>query len=237
MFDDALAAAGQIFTPPFRKALLKTMLLTLALLALVWLGLEKLLAAALAHPYPWLANPWVATALSIFAGIGLFVGLAFLLAPTSFVVAGFFFDDLAEEVERELDPKQAPGRAPPFGEATWVALKFAAVSLAVNLAALLLLLVPGVNGVAFFAANAYLFGRGYFELAAMRYLPFADVRRLRSANELRLFVAGLFMAAMLAVPVLNLLTPIFGTAFMVRVARRIMRKPIVERPWSNFRGA
>jgi CysZ protein len=42
-------------------------------------------------------------------------------------------------------------------------------------------------------------------------------------NALRLFAAGLVMAALLAVPVINLLTPLFGTAFMVRVARNIMR--------------
>ncbi len=42
-------------------------------------------------------------------------------------------------------------------------------------------------------------------------------------NALRLFGAGLVMAAILAVPVFNLLTPLFGTAFMVRVARNIMR--------------
>jgi CysZ protein len=31
----------------------------------------------------------------------------------------------------------------------------------------------------------------------------------------------LFIAAFLAVPILNLLTPLFGTAFMVRLHRRI----------------
>jgi CysZ protein len=87
----------------------------------------------------------------------------------------------------------------------------------------LLLLVPGVNAAAFFGANAYLLGRGYFELAASRYLPLAEVLRLREKNALRLFVAGLVMAAVIAVPVFNLLTPLFGTAFMVRIARDIMR--------------
>lgn len=231
MFDDALAAASQIFTPPFRRVLLKTMALTLALLGLVWIGLEKFLVALVALPYPWLA-----TGLSVLGGVGLFIGLAFLIAPASFVVAGFFFDELAEDVERELDPSQAPGRPPALGEATWLALKFAAVSLVVNLAALLLLLVPGVNAVAFFGANAYLFGRGYFELAAMRHRTFAEVRRLRLAHELRLFVAGLFVAAVLAIPIANLLAPLFGTAFMVRVSWRILRKPGGDAPWSRYRG-
>ena len=224
MFDDAVAAANQIFTPKFRNVLLKTMALTLALLGLIWIILERLIVAALHLPYPWLT-----TALTWISGVGLFVGLAFLVTPASFIVAGFFFDELAEAVERDLDPNEAPGRALALGDATWLSLKFSAVSLLVNIVALMLLLVPGVNAVAFFGANAYLFGRGYFELAAMRYLPAAEVRRLRKLHELRLFAAGLVMAAMLAVPVVNLVTPLFGAAFMVRVSRSIMRKPIRQK--------
>jgi CysZ protein len=53
---------------------------------------------------------------------------------------------------------------------------------------------------------------------------------LRRSNELPLFMAGLVMAAMLAVPFVNLLTPLFGTAFMVRIAGSIMRKPTRRPP-------
>src|SRR5689334_23015567 len=94
MFADALAAAREILTPPFRAVLIKTLLITLAVLALVWLGLDRLITGYIAVPYPWLA-----TALSILTGVGLFVGLAFLVAPISSMVAGLFLDDLAERVE------------------------------------------------------------------------------------------------------------------------------------------
>ncbi|MGH6813701.1 MAG: sulfate transporter family protein [Methylocella sp.] len=218
MFDAALAAASQILTPPFRLVLWKTLALTLALLALVWIALHKLIVAGVALPYP-----WAATALSLIGGVSLFIGLAFLVAPVSFIVAGFFFDELAEAVEHELAPGEAPGRALSLGDATWLSVKFSIVALGVNLVALLLLLVPGVNAAAFFGANAYLSGRGYFELAASRYLPPGEVRRLREMYGLRLFGAGLVMTAILAVPGLNLLMPLFGTAFMVRIARNIMR--------------
>jgi len=223
VLDAAMAAAAQIFTPPFRKVLWKTLALTLALLALAWVGLEKLIVALLALPIA-APYPWVTTVLTIIGGVGLVIGLAFLVTPVSFIVAGLFFDELAEHAEVELDPAGA-GRAMPLGDAVWVAVQFAAVALAVNLVALLLLFVPGVNALAFFGANAYLFGRGYFELAALRHLPAPEVARLRRANELQLFVAGLVMAGMLAIPFVNLLTPLFGTAFMVRIADSIMRNP------------
>jgi CysZ protein len=218
MLDAALAAARQIFTKPFRAVLWKTLALTLALLGLAWVGLHKLVVAGAALPYP-----WAATALSFLSGIGLFIGLAFLITPVSFLVAGFFFDELAEAVERGINPGEPPGQAVPLADAIWLSLKFSAVALAINLVALLLLLVPVVNAVAFFGANAYLYGRGYFELTAARYLPLDEVHRLRRMNELRLIAAGAVMAAILAVPILNLLTPLFSAAFMVRVAGKIIR--------------
>jgi CysZ protein len=228
MIEDALAAARQILTPPFRTVLWKTLALTLTLLALVWAVLHKLLVAG-ALPVSW-AHSWTATALSLISGAGLFAGLAFLVTPVSFIVAGYFFDELAEAVELTLAPGKAPGRAMAIHEALWLSVKFAAVALGVNAAALLLLLVPGVNAAAFFGANAYLSGRGYFELAAARHVPFSEVRRLRKANELRLFGAGLVVAALLAVPLLNLLTPLFATAFFVRIADKILRRNGNGRP-------
>jgi CysZ protein len=81
MLDAALAAARQILTPPFRRVLWKTLALTFALLALVWALLHKLIVAGTA-----LAHPWAATALSWLSGVGLFVGLAFLIPPISFIV-------------------------------------------------------------------------------------------------------------------------------------------------------
>jgi CysZ protein len=225
MFEDVLAAADDVLTPPFRRALVKTMLFTLVLLALLWAAMEKLLAGALALPYPWLTS-----ALTLIGGAGLMISLAFLIPSASFLIAGFFFDDLADGVERDLSQGEAAGKPLAIHDALWLAIRFSAVALAVNLAALLLLFIPGVNALAFFAANAYLFGRGYFELAALRHLPPDEVRRLRKLNEPRLFAAGLILAAMLAVPLLNLLTPLFGTALFVRIAAGIMRKRNVNAP-------
>ena len=103
--------------------------------------------------------------------------------------------------------------------------RFALVSLAVNLVALLVFLLPGVNILVFFVANAYLLGREYFELAALRYRPLAEVRILRRKHAVMLFVCGLFIAAFVAVPIVNLLTPLFGTAFMVRMHKRLTARP------------
>ncbi|MBV9393729.1 MAG: sulfate transporter family protein [Methylobacteriaceae bacterium] len=216
MLDDALAAFRQIFTPPFRAVLFKTLALTLLLLGLVWFGLDQLVLHFIN-----VQTAWVATLLSIVTGVGLFIGLAFLLAPTSSLVAGLFLDELAAIVERDIYPSDRIGRALPAGYAVWLAMRFALLSAIVNLIALVLLLVPGINAIAFFVANAYLLSREFFELAALRYSPLEEVRALRRRHPMRIFVAGLLIAALLAVPILNLLTPLFGVAFMVRLHKRI----------------
>ena len=223
MFSDAIDAFNQILTPPFRKVLVRSLALTLAVLALVWLGLDRLATSWMTTPWPWLD-----TLIAIAAALGLLVGLVFLVAPVSALVAGFYLDELAETVERSIAPERL-GRALPGGQAMWLAVKFAAVSVLVNLLALALLLLPGINILAFFGANAYLLGREYFELAALRYRPLGEVRAMRSAHGLYLFVCGLFIAALVAIPVLNLLTPLFATAFMVRIHKRLAPLPQAPR--------
>jgi CysZ protein len=211
----AFAAFAQIFTPPFRRVFWKTLGLTLLLLVLVFVAVEGALTHFLVLPYHWLA-----TSLTLLAALALLIGFAFAITPVSFLVAGFFFDELAGIVEAEIDP-QHPGRTAPLGQQIRVAVVFALLALALNIVALALLLVPGVNALIFLLVNAYLLGRGYFELAALRYLPAADIARLRRAHEFQIFLAGMFIAALAAVPVANLLTPLFGAALMVRIHDKI----------------
>ena len=143
------------------------------------------------------------------------------MAPVSSEVAGFFIDDLAEHVERDLDPLAPPGRPLRIVPALVLSVRFGALQFVVTALALLLLLVPGINAVAFIGANAYLLGRQYFEFIALRHLSPAEAATLRRRHAGRIFLAGLVMALMVSVPVLNLITPLFGAAFMVRVFKRL----------------
>ena len=48
---------------------------------------------------------------------------------------------------------------------------------------------------------------------------------MRRTHSLDIFIAGLFIAAMAAIPVVNLLTPLFGAAFMVRLHKIFSQRP------------
>ena len=136
-------------------------------------------------------------------------------------MAGLFQDEIAGTVERLGYPADPPGRDVPLMRGLWHTVKFTGIVILGNILALLLLLIPVVNIAAFFVVNGYLLGREYFEAAAMRFHSEADTKRLRQDNAVTVFAAGLVIAAVLAVPILNLVTPIFATSFMVHLHKRI----------------
>lgn len=232
LFYAAFAAWRQVLSRPFRTLLWRSLALTVALLGLIWFGVTRLLSYYLqGHPlstdYP------ILDGFAFFlAGAGLFVALAYILPAVSALVAGYFLDDAAEIVERTDFSGEPPGRALPLGQALLYGLRFAGLSLLVNLVALMLFFVPVVNLVAFFAANAYLLGREYFELAALRFRPGPEAARMRVEHRPTVLLAGAMMAGLLLVPVLNLLTPLFGIALMVQVHKRLSARALPE-GWSG----
>lgn len=219
MFQAASRAMSQVFEPQFRSIFWKLLGFTLAVLLVIWILLQGLVASFVDLPYPWLN-----TVLSILTGIGAFIGLGFLVAPVSALFAGLFQDDIADIVERTDYPMDLPGKAMPVLPSIILALKFTGVVILGNLFALMLLLVPGINLVAFFLVNGYLLGREFFEFAANRFMPPQEARRLRKAHGSTVFIGGLVIAALLAVPILNLITPIFATIFMMHLFKRIQAR-------------
>ena len=215
----AFAAIEQIFTRPFRAVLVKTIALTIAILTVGGIALESAVLRYVTLPHA----AWLAATIHAVAGLGILAAAVLLITPVAFLVASFFFDQLAEHVEVDLAGESHRGRPLPFAQAGWVALRFSAVRLVVNRLALVLLFVPGLNLIAFFGANAYLLGRGFFELAALRHCSPAQTRELLHRHNVRILLAGCLCAALAATPVFNLLTPLFATALLVRVAHPFVR--------------
>jgi CysZ protein len=220
----AFAAARQVFSPPLRQLLWRSIGFTLLLLGLAWWALVKGLGAWMAG-HPLAADyPMLDSTLVFLAGAGLVVGFAYILPAVSALVAGAFLDDAALAVETSDFPSDPPGRPISLGLSIAYGLRFAALALAVNLVALLLIFVPVVNIVAFFGANAYLLSREYFEMAAGRFRTIEEARRLRRDNRATILAGGAVMAGLMMVPIANLLTPLFGIALMVHLHKRIARR-------------
>lgn len=226
---------GDVLSPSFRQIVLKAVLL--AVLVLIAVG------AALYQGVGWVLNNGEAWAVATFgpnaagpagiveaiaaiiAGLGLVVGLIFLIPPVSAVVATLFLDDVAAKIETTHYAADPPGRPLPIPTAVWEGLKFFGVVLLVNLAALPTLLIAGAGVIVFFLANAYLLSREFFELAAFRAEGVTAGRARRRAHAGRIFLFGLPIAALAAVPVVNLIVPVFGTTLMVHLHKALAGSP------------
>jgi len=223
----AMAAAGRLLGAEFRAVFFKTLGLTVLVLIGLWFAITGLfdafaidpLAAMLPELPDWAG--WLGLLAAILAGLALALGLGLLIAPVTALIAGLFLDDVAEIVEREDYPRDPPGRALPMATSVIVSVKFLGLVVLGNLLALVLLLVPGVNLVAFFVVNGYLLGREFFEFAAMRFRDEADAKALRRRHAGTVFAAGLVIALVLSVPVVNLLTPLFAAAMMVHLHKMV----------------
>lgn len=230
MLDDAITAVTQMFSPPLRAILAKSIALALALIVVAAITLERLIvywlgvggasvettlgpqAHAPVHAFAWL--------LSLAAGFGIVAGSIFLMPAVTAIVGSFFADRIGDEVERAHYPADPPGKALPLALALWEGFKTALLAVAIYLVAMPLLLFAGFGAVIFFLATAYILGREYFELAAMRFRPPAEAKALRKRNAAMVFVGGLFIAAFVSIPIVNLATPLFAMAFMVHLHKR-----------------
>lgn len=231
MFDAAIKALSQILSPSMRAILFKAMGLALVLIVIVAIGLHRLLSwfatSGEISVEAWLGPAFhtpltiVAWIVSIAAGFGILFGSVMLMPAVTSLVASVFVDDVAEEVERTHYPAESTGRALPLVRSLAEGTRTALLTLVVYLIALPFLFVAGAGLVVFFLATAYLLGREYFELAAMRFRPASEAKAMRKKNAAAVFTAGLLIAAFVSIPVVNLATPLFAMAFMVHMHKRL----------------
>jgi CysZ protein len=198
--------------------LFKSLGLTILALIAAWFGLGWLI-----DTFVTLERGWLDNLVQVISGLALLVGAVFLVVPVTALVASLFLDDIAEVVEATHYPGEPTGRPLPTLMALKEAVGFTLVVIVVNLGALMLLLVPGINAIIFLLANGYLLGREYFELAALRFRPKAEVKALRRAHGGKVFLAGLVITGLVAIPIVNLLTPLFATALMVHLHKSLSR--------------
>ncbi|MGY3441534.1 MULTISPECIES: sulfate transporter family protein [unclassified Bradyrhizobium] len=240
MFDAAVKALSQILSPPMRSILWRSIGLALVLITVLAIGLQRLLSWLADAGEVWaegMLGPnfhstlhvlsWI---ISISAGLGVVLGGIFLMPAITSLVASLFVDDVADHVEREHYPADHPGVALPVTLATIEGIKTALLTILVYLVALPFVLFAGAGFIIFFIATAWLLGREYFELVAMRFRSPDDAKAMRKENAATVFTAGLFIAAFVSIPIVNLATPLFGMAFMVHMYKRLSgpRRELIE---------
>jgi uncharacterized protein involved in cysteine biosynthesis len=231
MLDAAVKALSQMLSPPMRSILWRSIGVALVLITVLAVGLQRLLSWFATYGETWLEGllgpgwhssldvlSWI---VSIAAGLGVVFGGIFLMPAITSLVASLFVDDVADHVEREHYPADRPGAALPFALAMREGVKTALLTILVYLVVLPLVFFAGAGFLVFFLATAWLLGREYFELAAMRFRSPEEAKAMRRDNATTIYAAGLIIAAFVSIPIVNLATPIFGMAFMVHMHKRL----------------
>ncbi|MET4898175.1 EI24 domain-containing protein [Sphingomonadaceae bacterium jetA1] len=212
---------AQLGDPAFRRVLIRSLALTLAIFALAGIGLWWGIRAVL---HGWLgdqAGNWSAALVVLVEVVTLW--LAFRAVAVA--VVGLFADAIVAAVEARHYPQAlAEARPVPLARGVAMGLGSAARVLAINLILLpayIGLLVTGVGtAVAFLLVNGWLLARDLGDMVAARHMDRAAMRRWRKATGPGRFLLGLAAAALFVVPGLNLLAPILGASMATHFFHR-----------------
>ncbi len=170
---------------------------------------------------------WVESLLDWIAGfvvvMSLIVVSAILFPGVATIIVGFFLEDVVAAVEKKHYPGEPPARPQPVSEVLASTVRFALSVIGLNLLCLplylILMFVPPFNLVLYYLLNGYLVSREYFELVALRRMGPAAALQMRRQSRGRILMAGILLTFLLTIPIINFLTPVIATAFMVHVFR------------------
>jgi uncharacterized protein involved in cysteine biosynthesis len=216
-------AVGALSEPPMRRVVALSFALAVLTFAVLWLGI----GATLYHT-AFFDSRLLNWLVDLLGGLAV-LGLTWLLFPAVItLIMSFYLERVAAAVEAIDYPGRGPPRPQPVGEIVSITLRLTLLTLLLNLLALpVYLLVPGINLFLFLALNGYLFGRGYFEVVALRRLDMGAARRVRSRFAGRIFLGGVVIAGLFALPLVNLVAPVIATAFMLHIFEALPR-PVVD---------
>lgn len=208
-----LRAIGQLGDPRLRRPVLLGLLAAaLVFAALVGFGVWLVGLAATG------GGGWLDRIVSALGGITSFAVAVLLFGPASLAVAGLLLDDVADAVEARHYPFLAPATPASLGSQALAGVRLALRVLVISVVALpVVVLLPGTGALVWLAVSAYALSREYFELVALRRLDAASARALRRRHRLRVWFAGLPAAALMLVPLANLLAPVLGAAAFTHV--------------------
>jgi uncharacterized protein involved in cysteine biosynthesis len=220
-FTRALAQLGDgRFLRVFGLSLLLSAALLGGLMALWWRatdGLPQMDLTLFGYSLGFLES-----ALEWLARAGGALALGFMMMPVASLFIGMFLEEIADAVEIKHYPDARGMRRMGWLDLLTDGLLFTMTLVAANLAALALYLIFLPIGPALFImVNGYFLGRQYFELVAARHVGFAAARKLRKRFRLRVWVAGMLMAAPLSIPLLGLVIPVLGVASFTHMYQRL----------------
>lgn len=220
----AFRAMRSLFTPGMFGVFLWSIVVTVAAL----LGFVILTSVFLS----WLAGHFEGGAMATFlpwiGSIGSML-VAWMLFPGIMPIIVSFFDNrIAGLIEGHDYPASLPVQPPAFWPELRHDARFAATAILLNILVLPLYLFPVLIPFVFYSLNGHLLGREFFVMVAKRHRQIADAESLRKRHSRVVMAAGVALAVLATVPILNLFAPFWGIAVMVHLYHRLAGTPDSE---------
>lgn len=212
-----LLSFGDLLRPSIARIMVKSLAITIALVALLAVAAFAAIRWAMANP----AAPWAGWEMpgALMGAIAVLAGGWFAWRGIAIVIVGLFADAIVAEVEARHYPAAA-AIARPVGLADslrlggWSLLRFVGVNL-IALPAYVVLLVTGVGTVALaLLINAALLGRDLQAMVAARHRGAPPLARGDR------WALGFVAAVLFLLPLANLLAPVLGAAMAVHMVHR-----------------
>jgi len=208
-------ALGQLPDAPFQRVIWAGIGVSALVFGLLWWGVWTVITNTQIFDSWWLG--WLETLLDWLGGAAVIMFAWLLFPAVASVVIGLLMEVIVTAVETKHYPEYPQARGASKASTLISALKLLVTMVIVNLGLLVFLLIPPVFPFVFYAANGYLLGREYFELVALRRVGPEEAKRLRKINGHEILLAGVVVALLLTVPVINLAAPVIGVAVMVHL--------------------
>jgi len=206
-------AIDDAFAPEQRHVLVVSIVATIAIFALLCLGVSWGVSAVRLSEHWWFKWP-----LEVLGNLAV-LAIAWLIFPgVATTILSLFLDPVLTRLERKHYPALPPSFGMPLRQAIISGLRLLGLTIALNLLALpIYLLIPAINLFLFYLLNGYLLGREYFDLVALRRLDGVAAGALWRERRGRWLLAGTAIAALLSLPVVNLAAPLVAAALMLHL--------------------
>lgn len=169
---------------------------------------------------------WVDKVLDYVLNAGAVVIAWFLFPIVTPLIASFFVDKVASEIEKK-DYQGLLNRTSHKLSSTLVeALNFTFIMLILNIICLPFYLIPILGLVVYYLLNSYLISREFFDMAAGCYLSHVEVKKMRRSHRWLIVGFGVLMVLISNIPILNLFAPIISITLMVHLFFRLYKKTV-----------
>ncbi|MBS0480351.1 MAG: EI24 domain-containing protein [Proteobacteria bacterium] len=215
MFRAFFLSLADLTDPAILRVFVKTILFTLVIFLLLGAGMWFATRWLVIDQLGWDETTGNLAAISGFLAMLLFGWVLFRAIAVA--VIWLFGDEIVIAVERRHFPQAlASAHHVPPARSAALGLRSAVRALLVNIAlapVYVVLLVTGFGTpLLFYAANGWLLGGDLGEMVAARHLSSAEMKQWSRDTRWTRWGLGVIVAALLSVPIVNLVAPVLGAA-------------------------